>query len=207
MTLKTAHSTLFFDLGNVLIFFSSDKMFNQLAECTKIPVAALREEFLSNNLVLQKYETGRLTTDEFYRLLLAKSPHSFSFREMIHALSDIFTPNRELWPVVEQLKAQGSRLVLISNTNECHFNYAYSHYSILKLFDHFVLSYEVGANKPNPLIFEKALLEAQGRTFYTDDIPAFIDAGRAAGLDAEIYTDVPTLQKHLIARGLLLSSR
>ena len=153
--------------------------------------------------ILQNYEAGRLTSEEFYRHLQSKSSHPFSFRDMMVAMSDIFTPNIELWPIVEKLKDQGSRLVLISNTNECHFNFAYSHYPILKLFDRFILSYEVGACKPEPLIFEKALKEARGKTFYTDDIPAFVEAGRAAGLDAEVFTDVPSLQKQLEKRQML----
>ena len=71
------------------------------------------------------------------------------------AFADIFTPNTELWPILEKLKAEGSRLVLISNTNECHFDYALSHFAVLKLFDHFILSYEVGACKPSPRSMKK----------------------------------------------------
>jgi glucose-1-phosphatase len=204
MTSKT-HSkakTVYFDLGNVLIFFNMDKMFNQLSQCTKIPVTALRQGYLEDK-ILQKYETGRMSSEEFYRLLQSKSSFSFSFHEMMAAMADMFTPNTELWPVVEELKKQGARLVLISNTNECHFNFAYSHFPVLHLFDSFILSYEVGACKPEPLIFKKALLEAEGRTFYTDDVPDFIAAGRAAGLDAELFTDVPTLERHLLHRGFL----
>jgi glucose-1-phosphatase len=197
--------TVFFDLGNVLLFFSLDKMYNQLSECTKIPVQLLRQGQLVYGEILQKYETGAMKSEELYRYLQSKTPHSFSIREMMTAMSDIFTPNLALWPIVEKLKSQGTRLVLISNTNECHFNFAYSRYPVLKLFNQFVLSFEVGACKPDALIFEKALQQAQGKTFYTDDIPAFVDAGRAAGLDAEVFTDVPTLQKHLHDRQILLA--
>jgi glucose-1-phosphatase len=199
---EPAH-TIFFDLGNVLLFFNLEKMANQLANCMKIAPAALREEHILRPEMLQNYEAGRLTSEEFYRFLQSKSSHSFSFHDMMTAMSDIFTPNTELWPIVEKLKAQGNRLVLISNTNECHFNFAYSHYPILKLFDRFILSYEVGACKPEPLIFKTALKEARGKTFYTDDIPAFVEAGRAAGLDAELFIDVPTLQQHLQKRQIL----
>jgi glucose-1-phosphatase len=196
-------NTMFFDLGNVLIFFSLDKMFNQLSECTKIPVSELRAGCFLKEQLWENYETGALSSEELYRLLQGRTNHHFSFHEMLSAIADIFTPNTELWSVVEKLKAKGSRLVLISNTNECHFNYAYSHYSVLKLFDQFILSYEVGACKPDSLIFEKAKMEARGKTFYTDDIPANVEAGRAAGLDAEIFIDVPTLEGHLKSRKLL----
>ena len=197
--------TIFFDLGNVLLFFNLEKMANQLANCMNISLETLRDENILKKEILQNYESGRLTSEEFYRYLQSKSSHPFSFRDMRTAISDIFTPNVELWPLVEKLKNQGCRLVLISNTNECHFYFAYWHYSILQLFDRFILSYEVGACKPEPLIFEKALKEARGKSFYTDDIPAFVEAGRAAGLDAELFINVPTLQKQLIERKILLS--
>lgn len=205
MTSNRINNTIFFDLGNVLLFFSLEKMFHQLSECTKIPAHILREGHFHNNHLLQKYETGHLSSEEFYRFLQSKTSHSFSFSEMMFAMSDIFTPNRELWAIVEKLKSQGDRLVLISNINECHFNFAFSHYPILKLFDSFILSFEVKACKPEARIFEKAMLESQGKNFYTDDIPAFVEAGRAAGLDAEIFTNVPTLVTQLQSRQLLLS--
>ena len=201
---KPTH-TIFFDLGNVLLFFNLEKMASQLASCMKISVEQLHEQKLLKPELLQNYETGRLSSEELYRFLQSKSSHPFSFREMMIAMSDIFTPNVELWPVVETLKGQGCRLVLISNTNECHFNFAYWHYPILKLFDRFILSYEVGACKPESVIFETALKEASGKTFYTDDVPAFVEAGRTAGLDAELFTDVPTLRKHLKERQILSS--
>jgi glucose-1-phosphatase len=202
-TRDCAH-TIFFDLGNVILFFSLEKMFDQLGSLLKTSPQKLREEHFLNSDLMQKFETGAMTSVELYRFLQSKSPHPFSFRDMMTAMSDIFTPNKELWTVVERLKAQGSRLVLISNTNECHFYYAYSHYPVLKLFDRYILSYEVGVCKPDPLIFEQAIKEAQGKTFYTDDIPAFVEAGRLAGLDAEVFVDVPTLQNQLQKRQILL---
>jgi len=197
--------TIFFDLGNVLLFFDLEKMLIQLANCMRIPLEVLRDKQLFNPQVFQNFECGRTTSEELYRLLQSNTDHPFSFHDMAIAMSDIFTPNIELWPLVEQLKAQGSRLVLISNTNECHFKFAYSHYAVLKLFDRFILSYEVGAGKPDPLIFKHALKEARGKTFYTDDIPAFVEAGRAAGIDAEVFVDVPTLQQHLKKRKIIVT--
>lgn len=205
--MKSKHKkpTIFFDLGNVLLFFDLDKMFRQLSECTGISVQELRQGHLIFGEFLQKYETGLITSEDLYRLLQSKTPHPFSIGKMKTAMADIFTPNLELWPIVEEIKMQGGKLVLISNTNECHFHFALSRYPILKLFDKFILSYEVGACKPDALIFKKALMEAEGKTFYTDDIPAFVDAGRSAGLDAEVYTDPPSLRKQLQIRKFLIA--
>ncbi len=195
-------TTVFFDLGNVLLFFSHQKMFEQLSELTQIPPEKLRHHFL-NRGIFSDYESGQIQTEEIYRILQSHSPRSFSLLEAMRAASDIFTPNQELWKLVELLKEKGSRLVLLSNTNECHFNFAYSRYPILKLFDEYVLSYQVGACKPDPAIFQRALQEARGQAFYTDDVPAYVKAARDTGLDAELYTEPPLLKQELEERGFL----
>lgn len=203
MTLKPIKQTVFFDLGNVLVFFDLDRMVRQLASCTQIPEQLLKEQSFQLRKTFYQYEEGCLTTQELYQHLRSRTSHVFSLEDLQLAISDIFTPNLELWPIVEKLKNQGSKLVLISNTNESHFQFIQSRYPILNQFDRFILSYKVKACKPQPEIYQRALEEAQGNTFYTDDIPEFIEAGRLAGLDAEVFTDVPTLQHHLIARQLL----
>lgn len=204
MKAPVENNTVFFDLGNVLVFFSHEKMLNQLVDCTKIPRETLRQHLWKENL-LEEYETGRMTSEQFYRRLQSLSSASFSFLEVMAAASHIFIPNLALWEVVKELKAERNQLVLISNTNECHFNYIYSHYPILQLFDRMILSYEVGVCKPNPLIFHHAMKESQGKTFYTDDIPSFVEAGRAAGLDAEVFIDAASCRHHLKERSLLFS--
>ncbi len=195
--------TVYFDLGNVLVFFSHSKMLNQVATCSGLSKEDVHR-FLVDHSLQHDHEMGKIDSEGVYRFFKARSSKQFSLYELIEAISDIFTPNEALWPLVEQLKKERLRLILISNTCESHYNRLYSHYPVLRLFDHKVLSFEVGHLKPDPLIFQKALSLAQcahSECFYTDDIPAFVSGARKAGLDTELYTDVPTLRRHLIQRG------
>jgi HAD superfamily hydrolase (TIGR01509 family) len=194
--------TVYFDLGNVLIFFSFPKMLSQMSECTGMTVDEI-QKLLFQTSVREQYEKGEIHTEDLYRLFLKSAPRPFTLHEFLAAFSNIFTPNTELWPLVEALKEKGIRLLLLSNTSECHFNYVYSHYPILRLFDHHILSYEVGSWKPDLQIFQKALQHAEctpEECFYTDDVPEFIHSARKAGLPGEVFTDVATLKAHLIAR-------
>lgn len=198
--------TIYFDLGNVLVFFSLPKMFAQMAHCTGMSPSGVKQLLFETEL-RELYEKGLIDTEQLYRTFLKQSPHPFSLHEFMASFSDIFTPNTDLWPVVENLKKEGIRLVLLSNTSECHFNYAYSHYPILHQFDHKILSFEVGAWKPDPRIFQKALSHSQCKPeecFYTDDVPEFIASARKVGLQGEIFTDVPNLKRQLIERGCKL---
>lgn len=195
--------TVYFDLGNVLLYFSLPKMFAQLSQICGLSAPQV-QKLLFETPLREEYEKGQIDTQSLYRIFLSYAPREFAFHEFVDALSDIFTPNTDLWPLVETLKSNGVRLILLSNTCECHFNRAYSHYPILHHFDHKILSYEVSAWKPDPLIFQKALEQSQcnpEECFYTDDIPEFIHAARKNGLDGEIFTGVEPLKKALISRG------
>lgn len=199
MTLKT----VYFDLGNVLIFFSLPKLFSNLSQCTGLNPEKI-ENFLYRTDLREQYEKGLIRTEELYQKFSNVATKSFSLLAFTAAFSDIFTPNYEIWPLVKQLKDQGMRLVLLSNTSECHFKHADTHYPVLQLFDHKVLSYEIGAWKPDQKIFHHALKFAKcapEECFYIDDIPEFIENARIAGLPGEIFTDVPKLKQQLIQRG------
>jgi len=196
--------TVYFDLGNVLIFFSMPKMLSQLSNCTGIPVPKIKQLLLKSNL-RELYEKGLIDTDQLYKTFVHHAHKSFSLHEFMINFSDIFTPNTEIIPIIKSLKKEKIRLILLSNTSECHFNYAYSHYPILQEFDHKILSYEMGVWKPDSSIFEKALTFSEcekEECFYTDDISHFIKSARRVGLPGEIYTDVPSLKGHLSERGL-----
>lgn len=198
--------TIFFDLGNVLIFFDHSKMLRQIAHCTGLTSDAVKN-ILVTEKVLMSYESGQIDTAGFCQIFKTRAPKPFALSDLFEAVSDIFTPNAALWPLVEQLKEKGCRLILLSNTSECHFIHVYATYPLLRLFDDMILSFEVGALKPDPRIFQAALAKAQcdpKECFYTDDIPEFVAGARKAGLDSEIFTSVPELKASLAKRGRAL---
>lgn len=197
--------TIFFDLGNVLVFFSHEKMFRQLAACTGLTTQTIKHMLFEERLQ-EDYETGQIDSLSIYEHFQKKSPQQFNFDQFITAASDIFTPNTSLWPLVERLKQIGIRLVLLSNTSDCHFKNVFAQYPVLHLFDDKILSFEVGFMKPDRRIFLTALARAEcapEECFYTDDIPEFIDAAKKVGLDAELFLGADPLKKALIERGIM----
>ncbi len=92
--------TVYFDLGNVLVFFSRPKMLAQLSACTGLSPEKIHDLFFARGW-LELYETGRLSTEEIYRKFSSFSPRSFTLPELLDAASSIFTPNTELFPLVE----------------------------------------------------------------------------------------------------------
>ncbi len=194
-----ALKTIYFDLGNVLCFFSRAKMIGQLAACSGIEPQIIKKLLIEKKLQ-SRYEKGQINTKELHALFLSLAPRPLSYELFMRAITDIFHPNKELWSVVEQLKDQGIRLILLSNTCESHYQWIDSNYPILKLFDKQILSFEIGLVKPDPLIFQKALTFANcepQECFYIDDIKEYVDSARAEGLNSEVFTDVASLKLQL----------
>jgi putative hydrolase of the HAD superfamily len=109
--------------------------------------------------------------------------------------------------LLRQLKDKGHRLFLLSNTNELHFNFAKKTYKeMFHPFDDFILSYEVGHVKPEPEIYKAALAKAgcsATQCFYTDDIPAFIEAAARVNIPSQLFTGIDPLKTELVSRGFL----
>jgi glucose-1-phosphatase len=194
--------TVFFDLGNVLLLFDHHKMKQQVASCCHL---SLQEtEFLFQKH-FDAYEKGFISTQALYSDLLGREK-DISFTDFTHALSDIFQPNIPVITLLEKLKTRGIKLFILSNTCDAHFNFAKANFSFLKLFDGFVLSYEVGSRKPERKIYQKALELANcsiKKCFYIDDVPEFVQAALSCNIDSEVYSNPETLHHHLIQRGLL----
>ena len=97
--------------------------------------------------------------------------------------------------------------MLLSNTSAFHFEFIQRRWDVLQRFDEFVVSYRVGAIKPEPAIFEAALRAircAPQECFYTDDIPAYVEMARSYGLQAEVFTGADELVRQLAARRVQL---
>lgn len=183
--------TLFFDMGNVLVFFSYEKMISQVSTLTGISPTSI-QQFLLQDGHLLRYETGSLTDLDLYQKAKKIAPNTFSLEAFQEALSAIFTPNIPLFPILEHLKREHIRLILLSNTSHAHLTYLEKHFSFLPYFDDRVLSFKVGFAKPDPRIYEYALQIAGAEPhecFYFDDIPEYIEAAQKAHLPGALFTD------------------
>jgi len=98
------------------------------------------------------------------------------------------------------------RLLVLSNTNPIHFSMLKGQYALFRHFDDFVLSYEVGALKPDAEIYREAIKRAGCRPeecFFTDDIAINVEAARNNGMDAVQFLSGAQIEEELRARGVL----
>ncbi len=198
--------TILLDLGNVVLYFSHELMFERMGALCDLSGEQIRR-LVEEHDVIREFETGRMSRADLHRLFESWTGQTVDRRRLMRAISNIFTPNQTLIPVLDRLKAAGLRLVLISNTNIAHIAYVKQKFDVLPRFDALVLSYEVGAMKPDPPMFEAALNAIHcepAECFYTDDIVENVERARGIGLQAEVYIDTQTFLSQLAQRSLIL---
>ena len=197
---------LYFDLGNVLLYFDHMQACRQIGALAQIDPQQVWDLVFDSGMEM-RFEAGEVSTEEFYDFFCRQTNTQPDFRALNHAASSIFRVNNGMKAVLAQLMAARHRLGLLSNTNEIHWRHvADGRYSLLpEAFEVLVLSYEVKAVKPDTKIFQTAA-EMAGvppeDIFYVDDIPGHVAGARAAGFDAVQYTTTPALVNELRARGV-----
>ena len=200
--------TFLFDMGNVLVHFSHERMCAQMgALCGRsgLEICAL----LFDTGLQGEFERGHVSEPEFHRRLEKAVGRPLEFEGLRQAGSDIFQLNSSIVGVLDALRGRGHRLVLLSNTSISHYEFVRERFDLLDRFDDFVLSFRVGALKPDAAIFAAALEAIHcdpAECFYTDDIPAYVEAGRRFGLRAEVFTDTIALLGQLRDLGIALTA-
>ncbi|SFI44297.1 HAD family hydrolase [Planctomicrobium piriforme] len=182
--------TIVFDMGNVLVFFSHDRMCRQIGKLCGCSGDEMRVQLLESGL---QWEFERGLIDE--KILHMRLEEIFNCRidlaALCRATADIFTLNDTIVPVLDELKHRGLRLVLLSNTCRTHVQFIREHWDFLDRFDQLVVSYEVGAIKPEDAMYRAALNAIECRpeeALYTDDIAPYVAKGRSFGLNAAVFT-------------------
>lgn len=196
------NATLFFDVGNVMIFFSYEKMIEKLAsylDTTKEQV----HQYIVDQKLQESYELGLLSTEEFHLSFCSHFEKNLSLKDFEHCLNHTFSPNEKIIPLLNALKEKKHKLIVLSNTCASHFDYLLNQYDFLKIFDEYILSHKVSLRKPDPKIYQLALSKSGEKTFFIDDLQENVDAAQKAGLDARLFTDVSSLQKDLSEKGLI----
>ncbi|HYU84411.1 MAG TPA: HAD family phosphatase [Kribbellaceae bacterium] len=107
----------------------------------------------------------------------------------------------------EELRATGVPTYALTNFSAEKWEVATRTFEELRRFDGVVVSAVEQVTKPDEKLY-RILIDRYdldpARTFYTDDVQRNVDAARAVGLHAELFSDPATLRAHLTRHGLPL---
>jgi FMN phosphatase YigB (HAD superfamily) len=196
---------IYFDMGNVLVHFDEARAARQMGEVAGIDAQQARRIVFESDLQ-HRFERGEVSEPQFHEAFCEASGTQPDPSRLLHAGADMFELNVPIVPLVVHLHGAGHKMGILSNTCSSHWTHVRRRFRVVRsYFDTTVLSFEVGAMKPSPRIYECAAEAAKvppQAIFYLDDRQENVDAAVAAGFDAVLYTDVPALAAALRWRGV-----
>ncbi|BDC51727.1 haloacid dehalogenase [Bryobacterales bacterium F-183] len=200
--------TVILDLGGVIVPLDFATSYGRLSALSGHPVSEVEARIKATPLLVE-YETGRITSAEFHEQFSREFGFSVEEAEFADLWCSLFPEHSVIPPVwLSEIRRQ-KRLLLLSNTNEIHFERLLKQRPYLADFDHHVVSYKAGAMKPDPAIYKTVLEHAEcppEECFFTDDVLKYVEGARAAGIDAEQFLGPDKLRADLAARGIIVSA-
>jgi len=176
-------TTIFFDLGKVLVDYDFSIAFKRLAERSTLDLQHLEERAYSDYPLIDDYESGRISTPDFFTAMKQQLCFDGSIEEMEEIWCDVFWPLPDHITYLRQL-AEHYPLGMISNTSDAHIRFLEAHYDFFPLFRKRIYSHEAGMMKPDRAIYDLALQEMgaeKTETLFIDDRAENIEGAARLG--------------------------
>lgn len=186
-----------FDLGNVIVDIDFNRALGVWSDLGRVPLALLQKEFHMGE-AFEQHERGEISDESFAAALCDELGMALSFEQFTAGWQAIFVGVRpDALLVMQKLRAQGDRVVILSNTNRLHCEFWPTQYpEVQKAADAIYLSQEMGVRKPEPEIFLKVLQQegfSADQAVFFDDNRANIDAATALGINGVLVTDAKVI--------------
>lgn len=188
---------VYFDLGNVLLFFDHQRACRQMAELSGAAHHVVWSKVFQSELQVA-YETGDIDCEGFEELFreACEPTCPFSLAELKRAASDIFVANEAGFAAARKVAEAGVRHGILSNTCPAHWEFVLEqdYGPRIAAFDVHALSYELRSMKPSEPIYRRAADLAgttPERILFLDDRPENVEAALRVGYRAHLYE--PTL--------------
>jgi putative hydrolase of the HAD superfamily len=203
---KRKYSVIVFDLGNVLIPFDYNILIEKLNRIESELGNKFIEYYRSNYSIHRDFERGFISEDKFVKKMLEVLDNRIDANTFCNYYADIFKVNEEVASLLPILK-NNYKLFLLSNTDSLHQKYGWQKYDFLKHFEKFILSYEVGAVKPEEKIYravEEISRYQSEEHIFIDDIKEYVETAKKLGWDGIHFNDYSALVKELRIRELII---
>ncbi len=179
---------IIFDIGNVLLRFDFNRMLVRIAPFCEMESASILTRLAP---LKDRLESGQISNDVFLDQVSTLIGYKGPRQELIAAWQEIFDPIEATHDLVKQLKGR-IPMYLLSNTSGLHSKYFLSMYPIFNHFERAVYSHRVQMSKPEPEIYEYAMVEFgvnPSRTLFIDDLSANIKAASEVGFHTHLYSE------------------
>jgi glucose-1-phosphatase len=186
--------TLIFDFGGVLYNIDPDATYKELLSKSCCPeMLSDKSVFSDNNTLFTNFEMGSLNSIQFRKKVINDYCLDVNEEEFDAIWNTMLVG---VYPdsvnILTEYKKK-YRLLLLSNTNEIHYNRFKSECSeLFSIFERVYLSFEIGMRKPGEDIFEYVLkdsaLEAT-ECLFIDDSKVNIKGAEYVGMNTVLFED------------------
>lgn len=203
--MRKGDKAVIFDVGRVLFHWQLRSLFEKLIEDE-----SELDWFLSNVITEEwhfQHDQG-VSLGELLPARIARYPdHALLIAAYAARFNETAAdPVEGVHPLVRRLHGRGVPLLCLTNFGDELFRQFRAVNPIFDLFQDIIVSGAEKIAKPDPRIYEiterRAGLPGDA-LFFTDDNPANVEAARARGWDAHVFTDAASLEAQLTASGFL----
>ena len=189
------------DIGNVLAAFRWREVFSELG-FSPLASEAIAEATVKSNLWLELDRSARPDGEIMAECIAACPLYEAEIRLFFSHLSQTVREYPYAYTWVEELKAAGYSVYILSNYGKTVYSLTHRGLSFLPLADGGVFSFEVKSVKPEEKIY-RALFEKYGldpaECLFFDDNPVNVEGARRLGMKAEIFTSLEEAKRALSA--------
>ena len=192
-------TTIVFDLGNTVIRFDHSISAKKIANLFKLDSNKIYDTFFDSEIT-RAFERGLSSPRQFHREASASLGMKLPYEDFVKIWNDIFWEDEGACRLVRDLKKKQYKLFLLSNINRLHFEYIEKSFDIIKVFDELILSFVVGATKPDKRIYDEVIRRAGGNKeslLYIDDREDLIKEAAALGIDSIKFENADKLESML----------
>lgn len=191
---------IIFDLGEVYLTNTFGYRLNSVAKKFKIPLGKIDK-------VVGKYipslQVHKINDKKFFNSVINELNLNTTYRKF-HSLwmkpyKKYSKVDRKVYALIKNLKKNGYEIAAVSNTEPHISAYNYQR-KLFNVFDHAILSYEVGMRKPNQSIYKHALklMRLSGREcVFIDDYPENLIPARKLGMETILFKSAEQLKEEL----------
>ena len=203
MRKTSAITCVFVDVGGVLLTNGWDHHARRRAVAKfKLNWAEMEER---HRLVFEIHEEGKLTFEEYLSLVVFYEKRPFTRAQFRRFMCEQSKPYLDMIALLVQLRAQGLKIVVVSNESRELNAFRIRTFGLAKFVDSFISSCFVGLRKPDANIFQLALDIAQTpahQVLYIENTPMFVQIAESIGIKSILHTDCESTRAQLASLGV-----
>ena len=194
---------VFVDVGGVLLTNGWDHHARRRAVAKfNLDLAEMEER---HRLVFEIHEEGKLTFEEYLSLVVFYEKRPFTRAQFRRFMCEQSKPYLDMIALLVQLRAQGLKIVVVSNESRELNAFRIRTFGLAKFVDSFISSCFVGLRKPDANIFQLALDIAQTpahQVLYIENTPMFVQIAESIGIKSILHTDYESTRAQLASLGV-----